>query len=481
MPGRILPIRRKTRRGRPAEFVLADPRWDFAALLNVTADGMIRNAAQPVGKKHRARPTTFSGIVPITAAGFPGNVGSLGRGAGAVQSNGYLGGEGEVNNVLSAASDEYTMIAVVENDYWYYAGQVDATVFSVSGCSVFVAYVPTASNYTLIDVHASGQYRQSGMSPYTRGIPYLVAVRCVAGQEIVVSSQPLGRPMDWMGVSVTAESLNIPSSTRAMRLGDFPGTVYLGGLSTRALTDAELMEISCNLGTLFEPEYDFFAFSSGGFVEGAKRGLSSVHSATAATRAMSVAHHPRFAISSDAEVYGHGQLVRAAAFAILSGNHVSLVDASRRIARAVTSILSKTNIVLTKRDTQLLRFALLSASELGIDPLPIQSRLAAVSSASNTVFFGKRIAVARCGIVSESDFSVTGADLRPSSAAIVGESVLVAPARRIASARFFIDTQSVVGAASQLTAKHQAGRASVLDASPSVRVMTEGKEARCLT
>lgn len=460
---------------------MADPRWDFAALVNVTADGMVQNAAHPVGRKHKARPTTFGGILPVTAAGFPGNVGSLGRGSGAVQSNGYLGGEVEITNVLSAASDDYTMIAVVESDYWYYAGHVDATVFSVSGCPVFVAYIPTDPSYTLIDVHSSGQYRQSGMSPYTRGIPFLVAVKCVAGQEIVVSSQPIGRPPDWLGVSVTAESLSIASANRAIRLGDFPGTVYLGGLSTRAFTDAEIMEISCNLGVLFEPEYDYLIASSGGFADGAKRGLSSVHAASGATGEMSVLHHPRFAIASQADVVGDGQMVREVLTAILSGNYLRIVNASRRIARAVTYIMSKTNIVLSKRDTQLLRFAILCASELGIDPAPIQARLSTISSESVTGFSGKRVAVSRCHVSSESQVSAIAADLRDSTAAITGESAVSAPARRVAISRVFIGAQSIVDLVPLIDAPRRIGRASVRDVGRSARALTGRKEAKCLT
>lgn len=494
MPGLLIPSRR-TRTGRPTRFAAANPALDFAFLFNIEETGFSRNAASPYGQRHEIAPRPAANGCNGYGYGYTRGEygvwyasGSLGRSAGAL-----LEGTSvkrcrfvtEASIKMSMDTDEYTILAVVEHANWMYNLGVTPEIFWLGGTPATVFAHPRAGwsqTYLSFSSDSVSNASFSTLTPYGEiVVPYLVVARFVAGQPITYSAERLGADPVWRTAPNNAAAIQANQIFTQVALGAFPGSIFLGGMSTRLLTDAEISAASLNLGFLFEPEDYYTPSDSGGFDPSHLVGQNSFHVATAGTGAVGVVNLPEFAGTCETQTYLVGKKVVSGSFAMQELSSAYMESPPKRNAEGVCSIVTGTSVSPQGIARRLLGLDVECKSYVTLAPKPLQKRVLGVECGSGTEFIGKRIAAspfsAECSsTVAEDSTAVVGRGMESES-----ETALSLSASRMAASRIATTSETQVDFRSMNEAKAHEIEAAVATGTTQIGAVTARQEVICLT
>lgn len=492
MPGLLIPSRR-IRTGRPTEFAAANPALDFAFLFNIDGNGFARNSASPYGKRHEIMPRPaangcngygYGRASGDAVGGFA--KGSLGRGAGATYINPvtYLHKfQNEASIKASIDTNEYTIIAVVEHANWMWVSATYPPLFSLYGTPASIyAHCRYGWSNTYLSFGTTASPAYSDLTPLAQtAVPYLVVARFTAGQLVSYSAERLGADPDWKTSNNTASAIQITQTFVNTYMGEFPGAIYIAGLSTRILTNSEISAISANLGFLFEPEDYFTPSGTGGFDPSHLVGKNSFHIGQAATGAINVSPIPVFYTSGESQTSFVGKKVVAGAFANTGESVAAGITIPKR--RAYTAINSETHthVIYQGIARRLLSMSAECRSRVSFVPKPRQTRRLDVTLGTDIAFAGRRVAAsplsASCSSsVSEDSTAVVGGGMESEAEAVLSLSVA-----RIATARIATTCETQVDFSARNEATAHENEATVLTGTTQIGAITDRQEVVCLT
>lgn len=492
MPGQLIPSRR-IRTGRPTGFAAANPALDFAFLFNIEETGFSRNAARPYGKRHEIMPRPASNGCNGYGYGFcRGDYGlgfakgSLGRAAGATVNGVSINPsrfQNEASIKLTMNTDEYTILAVVEHAPWMYADGGKPELFSLQGTPAAIYSHPRFGwTNTYLSFGSTSSPAYSDLTPQNEtAVPYLVVARFTAGQAVRYSAERLGADPVWRTSNNTAEAVQVTQQFVNTYMGGFPGAIFLGGLSTRLLTDAEVSAISANLGFLFEPEDYFVPSGSGGFDPSHLVGQSSFHIGQAATGAIGVVNLPDFSGSCETQISFVGKRVITGSFAMQDYSSAYAPSIPKRRADSRVAIDTRTSVDTRGIVRRLLDLVVETRSIARLSPRPRQLRRLDIVTGSEVAFSGRRIAAApfsaSCSSsVADDTTAVVGSGMGSES-----ESVLSLSSARMSAARVAIAGETQVDFRAVIEAAAPVSEACVATGTTQIRALTARQEVICLT